>query len=209
MRRTVPFGVISPSAARNLFRTIASSPRSCAPVSGRYAVTWKFKVGVPRAPPRAPLYFHRRGLLERHVTDDKLTWHASGGLSVDASVHIAACDRAGLERLLRYCARPPLALERLALLIASLRIHGPPLSRGASPGYPPKVGGPAATGHPHRSEVAIFSFRTYFCLRLPARSGRTDQRDDLSLRSLAQTGCIRHGPRTRLFASRRSGGCAE
>ena len=51
--------------------------------------------------------------LERHVTDDKLTWHASGGFSVDASVHIAACDRAGLERLLRYCARPPLALERI------------------------------------------------------------------------------------------------
>jgi len=58
-------------------------------------------------------YFHRRGLLERHVTDDMLTWQASGGFSIDASVHIAARDRAGLERLLRYCARPPFALERL------------------------------------------------------------------------------------------------
>ncbi len=38
---------------------------------------------------------------------------ASGGFSIDASVHIAARDRAGLERLLRYCARPPFALERL------------------------------------------------------------------------------------------------
>ena len=42
-----------------------------------------------------------------------------GGFSIDASVHIAARDRAGLERLLRYCAhqrcvtRPPFALERL------------------------------------------------------------------------------------------------
>ena len=58
-------------------------------------------------------YFHRQGLLERHVTDDMLTWQASGGFSMDASVHIPARDRAGLERLLRYCARPPFALERI------------------------------------------------------------------------------------------------
>ena len=58
-------------------------------------------------------YFHRHGLLERHVTDDMLSWQASGGFSIDASVHIAARDRAGLERLLRYCARPPFALERI------------------------------------------------------------------------------------------------
>ena len=42
-----------------------------------------------------------------------LTWQASGGFSIDASVHIPARDRAGLERLLRYCARPPFALDRL------------------------------------------------------------------------------------------------
>ncbi|MCH7530511.1 MAG: transposase [Gemmatimonadetes bacterium] len=59
-------------------------------------------------------YFHCHGLLERHVTDDMLNWQASGGFSIDASVHIPARDRAGgLERLLRYCARPPFALERL------------------------------------------------------------------------------------------------
>ena len=45
-----------------------------------------------------------RGLLERRVTDDMLTWQAAGGFSIDASVHIAGHDRAGLERLLRYCA---------------------------------------------------------------------------------------------------------
>ncbi len=44
---------------------------------------------------------------------------ASGGFSIDASVRIAARDRAGLERLLRYCARPPFALERLE--VASYR----------------------------------------------------------------------------------------
>ena len=33
--------------------------------------------------------------------------------SLDAAVRIEGPDRAGLERLLRYCARPPFALERL------------------------------------------------------------------------------------------------
>ena len=35
------------------------------------------------------------------------------GFSVDAGVCIQAHDRAALERLLRYCARPPFAMERL------------------------------------------------------------------------------------------------
>ena len=42
----------------------------------------------------------------------RLGWQATEGFSIDA-VHIAAPDRAGLERLLRYCARPPFGLERL------------------------------------------------------------------------------------------------
>ncbi len=41
-----------------------------------------------------------------------LTWQESGGFSIDASVRIEGDDRAGVERLLRYCARPPFALER-------------------------------------------------------------------------------------------------
>jgi len=40
-------------------------------------------------------------------------WEHGGGFSVDVSVRIAAADRAGRERLLRYCARPPLTLDRL------------------------------------------------------------------------------------------------
>jgi len=40
-------------------------------------------------------------------------WEHGGGFSVDTSVRIEAADRAGLERLLRYCARPAFALERL------------------------------------------------------------------------------------------------
>lgn len=58
-------------------------------------------------------YFRRRGLLDEADTFDMLTWQGSGGFSVDASVRIAGEDRTGIERLLRYCARPPFALERL------------------------------------------------------------------------------------------------
>ena len=43
-------------------------------------------------------------------------WQYSGGFSVDGSVRIEAADRAGRERLLRYCARPPFALDRLRKL---------------------------------------------------------------------------------------------
>jgi hypothetical protein len=41
-----------------------------------------------------------------------LAWENSG-FSLDAAVRVGAHDRAGLERLLRYCARPTFALERL------------------------------------------------------------------------------------------------
>lgn len=58
-------------------------------------------------------WFERHGRLEDHVVDEMLAWGHGGGFSLDASVRIAAHDRVGLERLIRYCARPPFALERL------------------------------------------------------------------------------------------------
>ena len=57
--------------------------------------------------------FRRRSLLDAHTVADMRTWQAAGGFSLDASVRVPASDRAGRERLLRYCARPPFALERL------------------------------------------------------------------------------------------------
>ncbi|MEX1258826.1 MAG: transposase [Gemmatimonadota bacterium] len=57
--------------------------------------------------------FRSRGLLADDAAADMLAWQGTGGFSVDASVRIEADDRAGLERLVRYCARGPLALERL------------------------------------------------------------------------------------------------
>jgi hypothetical protein len=53
-----------------------------------------------------------RGLIEKVDAKEMLAYQRSG-FSVDAGVRIEADDRAALERLLRYCARPPFAMERL------------------------------------------------------------------------------------------------
>jgi hypothetical protein len=66
----------------------------------------------------------KRGLcwLHRHGHLDDLAVHTmdsadhAGGWSVNASVTIPDWDRHGLERLVRYCARPPLSQERLGRL---------------------------------------------------------------------------------------------
>jgi hypothetical protein len=70
----------------------------------------------------------KRGLrwLQRHGHLDSAAVHTldaagnssghAGGWSVDASVTIPGWDRQGLERLVRYCARPPLSQERLGRL---------------------------------------------------------------------------------------------
>ena len=58
-------------------------------------------------------WFSRSGLLDPVDAGGMLDWANGGGFSLDASVRIGADDRAGLERLLRYCARPTFALERL------------------------------------------------------------------------------------------------
>ena len=57
--------------------------------------------------------FEREGLLSGDAVEQMRAWDHSGGFSLDASVCIGGRDRAGLERLLRYCARPPLAGGRL------------------------------------------------------------------------------------------------
>ena len=57
--------------------------------------------------------FVRRGRLERDAAHTMVQWQHGGGFAVDGSVRIEAADRAGRERLLRHCARPPFALDRL------------------------------------------------------------------------------------------------
>jgi hypothetical protein len=73
-------------------------------------------------------WFARAGHLDHADARDMARWHHGGGFSLDASVRIEGQDRAGLERLLRYCARPPFALERLEQLA-----HGQLLSRFPRP----------------------------------------------------------------------------
>lgn len=70
--------------------------------------------------------FVRRSLLTQHDAEAMAQWAHDGGFSVDGSVRIEAADRAGRERLLRYCARPPLALERLRQLDCEHLIYDNP-----------------------------------------------------------------------------------
>jgi hypothetical protein len=66
-------------------------------------------------------FFKRQGFLNAHAAADILAWENSG-FSIDASVRITLLDRdvpsyfQSLEHLLRYCARPPFALERLSVI---------------------------------------------------------------------------------------------
>ena len=55
----------------------------------------------------------RRGLLVPEDAKTMAEWEHGGGFSVDAEVRIEAHERDGLERLLRYCAQPAFALERM------------------------------------------------------------------------------------------------
>ncbi|GDX57380.1 hypothetical protein LBMAG30_15430 [Comamonadaceae bacterium] len=81
--------------------------------------------------------FVGRSLLESCDAKEMLGYQHSG-FSVDAGVCIEAHDRSALERLLRYCARPPFAMERLrkegaALVYRCAKQHSEPSSdkRGA------------------------------------------------------------------------------
>jgi hypothetical protein len=67
--------------------------------------------------------FERRGILDKDDRKEVELWNHGGGFSLDATVRIEANDRRGLERLLRYCARPPFAAERLEALDAQRLIY--------------------------------------------------------------------------------------
>jgi len=66
--------------------------------------------------------FERDGLLSPEATDNMREWRHGGGFSLDASVAIEADDRAGLERLLRYCSRPAFSVERLSWRVEGERV---------------------------------------------------------------------------------------
>jgi len=80
------------------------------------AMQTKVRVRILRA-------FVRRGLIDKDDRKEMESWDHGGGFSLDATVHITANDRHGLERLLRYCARPAFAAERLQELDAHRLIY--------------------------------------------------------------------------------------
>lgn len=53
----------------------------------------------------------------------KVPTQPNSGFPLDVAVYVGALGRAGLVRLLRYCARPPFALERLDLLDAERVVY--------------------------------------------------------------------------------------
>jgi hypothetical protein len=57
-------------------------------------------------------FFCRRGWFDQD-TIEKMLSYENNGFSLDASVRTESFDRPGLERLIRYCARPPFASENL------------------------------------------------------------------------------------------------
>ena len=69
---------------------------------------------------RVVKFFQRKGILNSDEASDMLGWD-HGGFSLDANVRIDAQDRSGLERLIRYCARPVFSGERLEWAGESLR----------------------------------------------------------------------------------------
>jgi hypothetical protein len=80
---------------------------------------------LPRVPVRRRFLraFVRRGRINTQTRKEMEAWDHGSGFSLDASVRIEADDRKGLERLLRYCARPPLAADRLEVLDAQRLIY--------------------------------------------------------------------------------------
>ena len=56
----------------------------------------------------------RRGKISEDLATSMLSWQGGGGFSVNADVRIEFDDRRGVERLIRYCARPAFSGERLS-----------------------------------------------------------------------------------------------
>jgi hypothetical protein len=108
--------------------------------------------------------FQRRDLLDVHTVDDMLTWQGTGGFSVDAAVRIQGSDRAGRERLIRYCARPPFALDRL-------RIEREPGTRRRPAGAADAE--PFETGSTPRRSESVGVRRVFYLPAHPTPDGRT------------------------------------
>ena len=63
--------------------------------------------------------------MKDYEVENMKAWQGGGGFSVDGSVKLHKNDCKGLERLLRYCARPIFASEKLQQLSNNLLIYKP------------------------------------------------------------------------------------
>jgi hypothetical protein len=136
-------------------------------------------------------WFRLTRLLDAAAAADMIAWENSG-FSVDASVRITLLDRdvpsyfRSLEHLLRYCARPPFALERLSVIrgpdgrIAKVRYALPRHKAanwvGRAVGGSPRGREPTVSSNSRRLSFSIV-WRTLF-----RRRGST---------GIATTGCLR------------------
>jgi hypothetical protein len=108
-------GVFRPAAAE------AGSDATPAFVPARPITQADLAALTERVRRRVIRWFRMQRLLDVDAAAEMLAWENSG-FSVDASVRITLVDRdvpsyfRSLEHLLRYCARPPFALERLSVI---------------------------------------------------------------------------------------------
>ena len=79
--------------------------------------------------------FKRWKLLKDYEVENMKSWQGGGGFSVDGSVQLHKNDRKGLERLLRYCARPIFASEKLEQISDNLLIYKPDKQWKSSNGH--------------------------------------------------------------------------
>ena len=82
-----------------------------------FLIEEKIQATQERIRMRVLKFFEKRGLFGKEEVEKMLAYENSG-FSLDASVKIESWDRDGLERLIRYCARPCFASE-------NLRMNGP------------------------------------------------------------------------------------
>ena len=79
----------------------------------------------------------RHGCLTPDAIADLEGWEHGGGFSVHAGVLVEAEDRAALERLLRCCARPAFASERLEWECDSASVSGSTRGADSTPASSP------------------------------------------------------------------------
>ena len=139
---------------------------SIEPLSDSFARQADLATLTERVRRRMIRWFRLAGLLDAAAAADMLAWENSG-FSVDASVRITLIDRdvpsyfQSLEHLLRYCARPPFALEGLSVIrgpagrIAGVRYVLPRHKAATWVGFRPRPQVHAAGGQWRRRAHAV------------------------------------------------------